>query len=107
MISEETRSEAYKMLDEKERERQVLECLGNKEMTVREVVDEMLRKKYIEEKDKNYVAPRMTTLFQKRQLVIVAKKREEKTGRNVAVYKRTSCLEKFEENNINHIPRID
>lgn len=107
MINEETRAEAYKMLDEKEREKQVLECLGNKEMTVNEVVDEMLRKKYIEEKDKNFVAPRMTTLFQKRQLVIVAKKKEEKTGRNVSVYRKAINLEKVKEDNANHIPRLD
>lgn len=107
MISEETRAEAYKMLDENERERQVLECLGDKEMTVREVVAEMLRREYIEEKDKNYVAPRMTTLFQRRELVIVAKKREEKTGRNVAVYRRRELLERDEEDDMNHIPRID
>ena len=82
MINEETRKEAFMDLDIKEKQKQVLECLGNREMTVREVLREMLKRGYTKINDRNEVAPRMTELFQKRRLVIVAKKVDEETGKD-------------------------
>jgi len=103
MISEETRADSFKELDIKEKQRQVLECLGNKEMTVREVLKEMLRRGYTKNNDRNEVAPRMTELFQKRQLVIVAKRKDEETGKGTAVYRKAI----LQEDNMEHIPRLD
>lgn len=97
MINEETRKEAYMDLDIKEKQKQVLECLGNREMTVREVLREMLKRGYTKINDRNEVAPRMTELFQKRRLVIVAKKVDEETGKSSAVYKNIETLNRSEE----------
>ncbi len=107
MISEETRAESFKDLEIEEKQKQVLECLGNKEMTVREVLKEMLRRGYTKMNDRNEVAPRMTELFQKRQLVIVAKKKDEETGKATAVYAKVIKEEKMELDNMTHIPRLD
>ena len=107
MISEETRAESFKDLDIREKQKRVLECLGNKEMTAREVSKEMIKKGYAKTNERNEAAPRLTELFQDRRVVIVAKKKDEETGKNVSVYKRTSALEKTEEDNMKHIPRID
>ena len=97
MINEETRKEAYMDLDIKEKQKQVLECLGNREMTVREVLREMLKRGYTKINDRNEVAPRMTELFQKRRLVIVAKKVDEETGKSTAVYRNIETLNRSEE----------
>ena len=97
MINEETRKEAFMDLDIKEKQKQVLECLGNKEMTVREVLREMLKRGYTKINDRNEVAPRMTELFQKRRLVIVAKKVDEETGKSTAVYRNIETLNRSEE----------
>ena len=88
MINEETRAEAFAQLDVNEKQRQVLECLGNKEMTAREVLIEMIKKGYTEIDDRNGVALRLTKLFEARKLVIVAKKMDIETGRMTAVYRR-------------------
>lgn len=97
MINEETRKEAFMDLDIKEKQKQILECLGNREMTVREVLREMLKRGYTKINDRNEVAPRMTELFQKRRLVIVAKKVDEETGKSSAVYKNIETLNRSEE----------
>ncbi len=97
MINEETRKEAFMDLDIKEKQKQVLECLGNREMTVREVLREMLKRGYTKINDRNEVAPRMTELFQKRRLVIVAKKVDEETGKSSAVYRNIETLNRSEE----------
>jgi len=97
MINEETRKEAFMDLDIKEKQKQILECLGNREMTVREVLREMLKRGYTKINDRNEVAPRMTELFQKRRLVIVAKKVDEETGKSTAVYRNIETLNRSEE----------
>lgn len=88
MISEETRKESYKTIDIKEKQKQVLECLGYSEMTAREVLREMIRRGYTSVNDRGIVAPRLTELFESRKLVIVAKKTDFETGKKVAVYRR-------------------
>lgn len=103
MISEETRAESFRDLEIEEKQKQVLACLGNEEMTVREVLKEMLRRGYTKMNDRNEVAPRMTELFQKRQLVIVAKRIDEETGKSTAVYRKAI----LQEDNMAHIPRLD
>lgn len=93
MISKETRAESYKDLNIKEKCKQVLECLGNKEMTAREVSNEMIRRGYTTIKERNSAAPRLTELFNDRKVVIVAKKIDIETGKKVAVYKRGEIYE--------------
>lgn len=88
MISQETRAESFKELDMKEKQRQVLECLGNKEMTAREVSKEMLKRGYTTIDERNEAAPRLSELFNDRKLVIVAKKVDKESGRRVAVYRK-------------------
>lgn len=88
MIAKETRAESYKNLDITEKQKQVLECIGDREMTAREVSKEMIRRGYTRINDRNEAAPRLTELFNNRKLVIVAKKIDDETGKNVAVYRK-------------------
>lgn len=89
MISTETRAESYKTVDVETKKKQVLECLGDREMTAKEVAKEMLRRGYTNIKERNASAPRLTQLFEERKVVIVAKKVDFETGKKVCVYKKS------------------
>ena len=93
MMSEETRAKAFQEVDVNERQRQVLKCLGDREMTAREVSKEMKRSGYIGLDERNGAAPRLTELFKLRKVVIVAKKKDEETNKTVVVY-RKACVDK-------------
>lgn len=92
MLSRETRAKSFKEINIKETQKQVLECLGNKEMTAREVANEMKRRGFSATNERNVAAPRLTELFENRKVVIVAKKFDEVTGKNVVVYKKAGDL---------------
>jgi repressor of nif and glnA expression len=88
MISAETRAESYKTVDVETKKKQVLDCLGDREMTAKEVANEMVRRGYTNIKERNASAPRLTQLFEERKVVIVAKKIDTETGKKVCVYKK-------------------
>ena len=87
---------------------QILEIIDNNQMTAREVETEMNRRKYSTFFDMNHVRPRMTELVKEyHELIECGTKRDELTNKSVAVYRKTTDLEKMELENENHIPRID
>ena len=63
-ITKETRRTSYEAVLPKinKRSRLILEILGDKEMTVSEITDELLKGLYISYYNRNYVAPRLTEL---------------------------------------------
>lgn len=60
----ETRRESYEAILPKvnERSKLILQTLGNREMTISEIVDELVRAGHIPYFNRNYVAPRITEL---------------------------------------------
>lgn len=62
--TKETRRESYDAIlpKVKERARLILETLGNKEMTVSEIAEELVSSGKIPYFNRNYVAPRLTEL---------------------------------------------
>lgn len=68
---------------------QILEVLGNREMTAREIETEMNKKKYSQYFDMNHVRPRLTELEKMGYVKETAKKTCEYTGKAVTVYKIT------------------
>jgi len=86
---------------------QILEILGNREMTAREI--EAIRCKTYEPKyfDMNHVRPRLTELTNEyNELIECGTKEDYMTGKKVAVYRKVTEQEKMELENMNHIPEI-
>ena len=65
---------------------QIMDILGDAQMTVDEVIDGMMEKRYLLYPDRNSVAPRMTELYQEGRLRIVGRKKSPRTKRSVSVY---------------------
>lgn len=87
---------------------QIIEILGNKEMTAREIEVEMNKRGYSKYFDMNHVRPRLTELVKDYHEVIECNVKEDYvTHKQVAVYRRATEQEKMELDNQNHIPYID
>ena len=84
----ENRRESYDTVKPTRRIRytQILEIIGDARMTVDEVIDGMMEKRYLLYPDRNSVAPRMTELYQDGKLRIVGRKKSPRTKRSVSVY---------------------
>lgn len=103
-----TRHKSYEDMQEhlSERHKQILEILGNKEMTTRKIAQELFNKKYTNTADVNNARPRITEL-EKLGLVIADKTTKcETTNKEVAVYRRTTKTEQMQIANMQHIPQI-
>lgn len=84
----ETRSESYEIVDKNKRYKQIIEILyGGKEMTAREIAEEMFNRGYTHERERNSSAPRLTELSYKGIVEPIGKKKCIYTGRPVSVYK--------------------
>ena len=84
----ETRTESYESVDRKKRYKQIVEILtGGKEMTAREIAEEMFNRGYTQERERNSSAPRLTELSYKGIVEPIGKKKCIYTGRPVSVYK--------------------
>lgn len=87
---------------------QIIEILGNKEMTAREIETEMNKRGYSKYFDMNHVRPRLTELVNEYHEVIECSVKEDyMTHKQVAVYRRATKQEKIELDNMKHIPYID
>lgn len=84
----ETRSESNETVDRKKRYSQILEVLGNNEMTAKEIAVEMFNRGYIPTSERNYSAPRLTELSIKGEVEPVGKKKCIYSRKMVAVYRR-------------------
>lgn len=82
---------------------QIIEILGNKEMTAREIETEMNKRGYSKYFDMNHVRPRLTELVNKYHEVIECNVTQDYvTHKQVAVYRRATKQEKMMLDNENH-----
>ena len=86
----ETRQLSFTDIQDKKKKRyeQILNRLGNKEMSAKEIAVEMFELGMIASTERNYTAPRLTELEQMGYVEVIGKKKCEWTGKMVAVYRR-------------------
>lgn len=86
-----------------ERHKQILEILENKEMTTREVAQELYKRHYTNTSDVNNARPRITELESLNFVTTDKTKKCNITNKEVAVYRKTTEVEKWIMANENHI----
>jgi len=84
----ETRVAAEQEVNKQQRYNQILEVLGDKEMTAKEIAQEMWMRDLIPSNERNYTAPRLTELMDEGIVEPVGKKKCMWTNKMVSVYKR-------------------
>ena len=89
-----------------ERHKQILEILKNKEMTTREIAQELYKRHYTNTADVNNARPRITELESLGFVTTEKTKKCSITNKEVAVYRETTENEKMIEQNMNHIPNL-
>ena len=82
----ETRQESYESVDKQRRYEEILECLGNRQMTAKEIANEMWLKGYIPTNERNFTAPRLTELCKSGVVDVIGKKKCNYTGKTVSVF---------------------
>ena len=81
--------EAYKITTEtSKRGALILDVLGDKQMTVDEIVNELIARRELLHFDRNFVAPRLTELKEAGIVKTIGKRKSEKKKKNVAVWAR-------------------
>ena len=100
-----TRHKSYEdMLDHlSERHKQILEILKNKEMTTREIEQELYKRHYTNTEDVNNARPRVTELESLGFVTTDKAKKCSVTNKEVAVYRETTEAEKWAMANESHI----
>lgn len=79
---------AEKQVDKNKRYKEILECLGDSEMTAKEIAQEMYMRGYIPTNERNFTSPRITELLINGVLEEVGSKKCSWTGKTVTVFKR-------------------
>lgn len=89
-IVEETRREGYESVASKRADRcdVILAILGNRQMTVSEIVKALLDESTIKYYDRNFVAPRLTELKEAGKVKVVGKRKCIMSGKMIAVWER-------------------
>lgn len=87
-ILKENRNFAELEVDKNKRYRQILECLGDKELTAKEIANEMYMSGYIPTNERNFSSPRITEMLRDGRIEVVGKKKCEWTGKSVSVFRR-------------------
>lgn len=97
MISTQTRQLSFEDIREKTKKRyeQILDRLGNREMTAKEIAVELFDLGLIPTTERNYTAPRLNELEKLGYVKVVDKKKCKWTGKTVSVYKQTTDVEKW------------
>lgn len=104
MITNKTRFESYKQTKKtaKNRRDEILETLGDREMTAREILEEIRKKKPKEiaiKMEMNYVRPRLTDLVKiYRQVVVCGEKKDFETNKMVAIFRKAESKSRTCEN---------
>lgn len=88
----ENRNFAELEVDKNKRYRQILECLGDKEMTAKEIANLMFVKKIIPTNERNFVSPRLTELCISGIVEPVGKKKCYWTNKTVTVFRRRNDI---------------
>ena len=101
-----TRHQSYEdMLEHlSDRHKQILEILKNKEMTTREIAQELYKRHYTNTEDVNNARPRVTELESLGFVTTDKAKKCSVTNKEVAVYRKTTEAEKWAMANESHIP---
>lgn len=86
-----TRAEAHEKVDKQKRYKQILEVLGDKELTAKEIAVDMWQRGMIPTAERNFTAPRLTELSYKGLVEHVGKKRCAWTGKTVTVFRKRSA----------------
>lgn len=105
MITKQTRKSSFEGIKPKRLTKymQILEIIGNREMTAREIEKEMCKKEYSKYFDMNHVRPRLTELVNDYyELVECGTKEDYLTHKKVAVYRKATEMEKMMAENANH-----
>ncbi len=104
-----TRHQSYEEMQEhlSERHKQILEILKNKEMTTREIAQELYKRHYTNTADVNNARPRITELEGLGFVTTDKTKKCNITNKEVAVYRETTEEEKMILDNMQHIPNIE
>ena len=87
-ILRENRNFANIQVDKQKRYNQILEILNDREMTAKEIANEMYRKEYTPTDERNFTSPRLTEMLRNGIVEVVGKKRCKWTGKSVSVYRR-------------------
>lgn len=89
-ITEATRREAREFISPRRDDRcdQILEVLGDRQLTVSEIAKELLDKGVIKYYDRNFVAPRLTEMKDAGLVKVVGKRPCIMSGKNIAVWAR-------------------
>lgn len=87
MITYETRHDSHEKVNKEKRYEQIKDILNGKSMTAREVAEQLYKKGFTANLDRNNAAPRLTELVDRCEVEIAGKKYDEQTGRNVATYR--------------------
>lgn len=92
-ITKDTRRESYDAIvpETSKRAALILDVLGDREMTVDEIVYELMRRREIIAFDRNFVAPRLTELKAAGSVEVVGKRASGRTGKKVAVWARVKA----------------
>lgn len=100
-----TRHQSYEDMKEhlSERHKQILEILKDKEMTTREIAQELYKRHYTNTADVNNARPRITELESLGFVTADKTKKCSVTNKEVAVYRTTTEIEKMILENENHI----
>lgn len=95
MITQETRQLSFEDIKEKRQKRyeQILDRL-DKPKTAKEIAVELFELGLIPSTERNYTAPRLTELERFRKVKVVGKKKCTQTGKMVAVYAKTTNLDR-------------
>lgn len=104
-----TRHKSYEEMQEhlSERHNQILEILKDREMTTREIAQELYKRKYTNTSDVNNARPRITELEDLGFVITDKTKKCNTTNKEVAVYRETTNIEKMMIQNRNHYPVLD
>jgi len=105
MITRQTRKVSFEEIKPKRLTKymQILEILGDKQMTAREIENEMCKREYSTFFDMNHVRPRLTELVRDYyELVECGIKEDKVTHKKVAIYRRATEMEKMMAENVNH-----
>lgn len=86
-ILKENRNFAELEVNKQKRYNEILECLGDRELTAKEIAYEMYKKDYIPTYERNFTSPRLTELLRSGKVKVSGKRKCEWTGKTVSVFK--------------------
>lgn len=81
-----TRAEAETKVDKRKRYAQIMGILSGRELTAKEIAEEMFQRGFTPTGERNFAAPRLTEMSRLGMVEPIGKKKCAWTGKTVAVY---------------------